>query len=319
MNKCIEKLLNNNFKDKIIDVTRIEGGWLTDKWKIKFENNRSIMIKVVDYKKIKRRNLDVELAYNLLDNAYNYGVKCPKIYKLNNQLVNYTHSGKPIIITEYIENTFLKDHTNISKSEIFLLGKEIAKMRKCFDRIEINKKLDLISIVEQIKKSYIKRVNDGKVKENIRFLSDVYKQKEIIDLLNVDFLKQLEIGYCHRDLSQDNILFDNSGFNSIIDFELANVSFVLIDIARVFLTFCLDNSGNINKELLNELLKGYNTLKNITINDLVLGIKILWYIEVELWSKEIYYVNNNPEKVNKFINEINWITNNWDKLNDIIK
>lgn len=319
MDGYLKELLRNNFKSKVMNITKISGGYLTEKWKLQLENNNSIMIKIIDEKKVARRNIDVELAYKLLNDANAYGIKCPKIFRINNKLVNYNELNKPIVITEYIENTFLKDYTNITKSEIHSLGKEISKMRLCFNSIKLNKQIDYNEMIEKIKEDYNRRVKLGILNNNEKYLKDVLKQKKIIDSLEISFLKELEVGYCHRDLSQDNILFDNSGLKAIVDFELSNVSFILIDIARVFLTFCLDNKGNINKMLLTELLKGYNIFNTITLEDLIKGIKILWFVEVGLWIKEEYYSNINPIKVEKFIYEINWITDNWNYLNEILK
>lgn len=91
------------------------------------------------------------------------------------------------------------------------------------------------------------------------------------------------------------------------------------DVARIFFTFCLDNNGQINKELLINLVEGYNSISKLTIEDLINGIKILWCLEVGLWIKEAYYIDNTPEKVKKFMFEINWITDNWFDLENIIK
>ena len=39
----------------------------------------------------------------------------------------------------------------------------------------------------------------------------------------------------------------------------------------------------------------------------------------KIWIKEAYYIDNTPEKVKKFMFEINWITDNWFDLENIIK
>ena len=114
-------------------------------------------------------------------------------------------------------------------------------------------------------------------------------------------------------------MFDKNGFKALVDFEISNISFILRDVARIFLTFCLDNNGQINKELLINLVEGYNSISKLTIEDLINGIKILWCLEVGLWIKEAYYIDNTPEKVKKFMFEINWITDNWFDLENIIK
>lgn len=68
-----------------------------------------------------------------------------------------------------------------------------------------------------------------------------------------------------------------------------------------------------------KLVEGYNEYNNLSIDKLVQGLKAIWCLEVNLWIKEAYYVDKNPEKVNKFISEINWITKNWFNLFEILK
>lgn len=315
MNADLIALIKKEFNKEIIDIQEIGGGWLTEKWKIQFKDF-SIMLKIIEHKKINRRDINIELAANLLKTAYDFGIKCPCIYKINDRLVNYNKNNNPIVVIEYLEETFLKDHTNINNKDIFFIGAELAKMRKCFKEINIKQKIDYYELIQRMHNEYNKRLNEGK---NEYYLHDVLKQKRILDVLDYDFLKNFEIGYCHGDLSQDNILFDKNGFKALVDFEIANVSFILRDVARIFLTFCLDNNGRVNKELLTNLMEGYNKVSKLTIEDLINGIKILWCLEVGLWIKEAYYIDNTPEKVKKFMYEINWITDNWFDLEKIIK
>ena len=320
INEYIEKIIKNNISKEILEINEINGGWLTEKYKIKFDEF-SIMIKIIEDKKIKRRNINIELATSLLELANQQGIKTPKIYRINNKLVNYDYKKRPIVCTEFIEDSFCKDYTNITKEEVYIIGKEVSKMRTCFDNNARNLKFNKLSkqLMKNIISDYEKRIEVGVYTNNKKYLEDVIKQKKVIDAIDETFISSLKIGYCHGDLSSDNILFDKKGFRAITDFELANVSFVLIDIARIFLTFCLDDKLNINKEFLKELLLGYKELNDITIIDLCMGLRILWCLEVNLWSKEAYYEDINPPKVDKFISEINWITDNWFELEKILE
>lgn len=318
MDDNLKELIKLNFKEDIINIEKIYGGWLTEKWKVKF-NNYSIMIKKICQKKIERRNIDIELAAKVLQKCNENEMMVPRVFNINGNLVNYDKDDSPIVFTEYISNTFCKDFTNVTENDIYYIGKEIAKLRKCLDTIVLKKEIDYSKIVKNIKQLYNERVDAGVLRKNKKYLNDVYKQKKIIDLIDIDFLQKYRIGICHRDLSSDNILFNENGFRAITDFELSNSSFVLVDIARIFLTFCLDNSGNINKRLLKKLIEGYNTFDFITLKEICMGLRILWCLEVNLWIKEAYYADDNPKKVDKFIFEINWITDNWFVLEKLIK
>ena len=87
MNEELKEFLERAFNQKIVDIQEISGGWLTEKWKVQFKE-LSIMLKIIEHKKIIRRDINIELAANLLKTAYDFGIKCPCIYKINDKLIH---------------------------------------------------------------------------------------------------------------------------------------------------------------------------------------------------------------------------------------
>lgn len=315
----VKKLFNDNFKEFILKFEKINGGWLTEKYRIVSENY-DIMTKIIELKKIQRREINIDQASKILYQCNKNGIKCPQIYLINNRLVNYDkNTNKPIVFLEYMKETYSKNYENITTSDIYNIAKEVGKMDKFMSNLKVVERLKGEKILRKLKKEYDNRIYEGKINQNNKYLADIYKQKKIIDSLTENVFDELEFGYCHCDLSSDNILFDKNGFRAIVDFEICNKSFILRDPARIFLTFCLNKNGEINKKLLAKLVEGYNEYKELTLEKLIQGIKIIWCLEVNLWIKEAYYVDDRPEKVTKFINEINWITENWFNLNKVLK
>lgn len=314
----VKEIFNENFKEKILNIEKIDGGWLTEKYRI-LTKNYDIMTKKIEFKKIERRKIDIEKASRILYQCNKEGIKCPQIYLVNNRLVNYDKKNKPIVFLEYIKDTYCKNYKNITSEDIYNIATEIAKMDNLMNKIECCEKINGKTILKQLNEEYNKRVLIGKTNQNEKYLTDVYKQEHIIKSLNENLFDEWEFGYCHCDLSSDNILFNRNGFRAIIDFEICNKSFIYRDPARIFLTFCLDKKGHINKKILEKLIEGYNKYKDFSLEKLVQGLKAIWCLEVNLWIKEAYYVDKNPDKVNKFISEINWITENWFNLTEILK
>lgn len=314
----IKRLFSENFKEEILDIEKINGGWLTEKYRI-LTKNYDVMTKTIEFKKIQRRKIDIDKASKILYQCNIKGIRCPQIYFVNNRLVNYDKNNKPIVFLEYIKDTYCKDYKNITLDDIYNVTTEVAKMNNVMNKIKSSKKNNGKAILKQLNEEYNKRVLIGKSNQNEKYLTDVYKQERIIKSLHENLFDEWEVGYCHCDLSSDNILFDKNGFRAIIDFEICNNSFIYRDPARIFLTFCLDMNGNINKQLLEKLIEGYNKYRDFSLEKLIQGIKAIWCLEVNLWIKEPYYVDRNPDKVNKFISEINWITDNWFCLNEILK
>ena len=67
MIKELEETFNKNFKEKILNIEKIDGGWLTEKYRI-ITKNYDIMLKAIESKKIQRREIDIKKA-NICESA----------------------------------------------------------------------------------------------------------------------------------------------------------------------------------------------------------------------------------------------------------
>ena len=61
----VKEIFNENFKEKILNIEKIDGGWLTEKYRI-LTKNYDIMTKTIELKKIERRKIDIEKASRIL-------------------------------------------------------------------------------------------------------------------------------------------------------------------------------------------------------------------------------------------------------------
>ena len=110
--------------------------------------------------------------------------------------------------------------------------------------------------------------------------------------------KNLPNGIIHGDLFIDNIFFKKNKVSGIIDFYFAANDFFMYEIAICINALCFDKINSnfkINKKKIKNLIKGYESIKKITIkekkslNILCLGAAMRYFIT------RLYDYTNTPK------------------------
>ena len=82
--------------------------------------------------------------------------------------------------------------------------------------------------------------------------------------------KKLPSGIIHGDLFIDNIFFNKNNLSGIIDFYFAANDYYMYEIAICINALCFDEKNKkfvINKKKVDKLIKGYNSVKKIKLNE----------------------------------------------------
>jgi Ser/Thr protein kinase RdoA (MazF antagonist) len=144
-------------------------------------------------------------------------------------------------------------------------------------------------------------------------------EKILIDIEHSDILNNNSmIQIIHGDFTPDNIIFDNNQVKAIIDFELVRINSKLQDIGRIILSTSFSNS-KFDVLKIKSFIKGYSSICKIDYSDVINSLKIVWVNEFSIWIQDRYFKNYNPPKVEKFIDEIVWISENWFDLQNKIE
>ncbi len=315
--------IKNQYRIKIDKVSDLLGGFLNKKMVVE-SNKKKYVIKIISSNKFDQSHLKdlIPSITDLITYLNHNGLKCPKLYSTTQNKYYFFKKSDYCVLMDY-EKGEIKDHSNILTTEMYSLGKEVAKMHllmRDYKKFKEDYNFMKLKTLDDLYQDLIIRENQGKECE--KYALDISNHKNIIDdIKDTKFLNNLEIQLIHGDLAQDNILFFNNEISSIIDFELVRYNSILQDIGRVLISFTLNDKEQINMELIDSFIEGYNKQKNnvkISRLDIIKAFKIVWINEVHLWIKKDYYIHKNTLKVDKFIQEINWITKNWFKLDKII-
>lgn len=183
--------------------------------------------------------------------------------------------GKPALIVSFIEG---KENLKIDETHCFLIGEYLAKLHNLTKDFSEDKKNT--RDFSWIKIKYL---------ELKRYLSS--QDRRLIEL-EIDFLshnmnEELPSGIIHGDLFRDNVLFFQNKVSGIIDFYYACNEWFIFDIAIVINDWCVSSDGEIDKQKLNEFMKGYQS--NRLLHDLEFDFmtKSLRWAALRFWLSRL--------------------------------
>lgn len=148
---------------------------------------------------------------------------CPSQFK--NESGNFvdTYNQKPFIIFEFIEGHHIKDPNNKQRNQLIEKAAELHLLTKNYK--PFNKEYRLNYDVETCLSLAQKAANNVNTKESEAKLK--WLQKEVLEL---NLPKSLPKGICHCDFHFSNVLFKDSKFVALLDFDDANYTYLLFDL-----------------------------------------------------------------------------------------
>jgi homoserine kinase type II len=94
------------------------------------------------------------------------------------------------------------------------------------------------------------------------FLSSVIDEYEEVTA------QGLPVGLIHGDLFRDNALFNDNELTGVIDFYHACHDLLVMDLTILINDWCLDVDGSINTNLRDAVMKGYQSVRELTAQEL---------------------------------------------------
>lgn len=306
----------------ILKVDTLAGGWLNEKYLIESSKDKLYVLKELSLEKFSYEHLQYLIqTVELQSYLYEENVAVPKIL-LNNdkEVVSKFSNNKYFFIQEYVKG-YSKEFDKLTKEEIFSIGKNLAFLHSKLKKINSDafnsdflkyKNINDLKHELTVKRLEINENSSKKFVQQLNLFEEILNDSELNKILNQNKLQLI-----HGDFTPDNIIFDNNEVKSIIDFELVRINSKLQDIGRIILsTTFFNNEFDVLK--LKNFVDGYSTVCKINYLDIIDSLKIVWINEFNIWIQDRYFKNYNPPKVEKFINEIMWIGENWFNLENKI-
>lgn len=132
-------------------------------------------------------------------------------------------------------------------------------------------------------KRQINQLPNGKLKSEI--------EKRFNESLRI-YTFSLPFGIIHGDLHSNNMIVTANGQIAVFDFESSENNLFIVDIARTAMSICSENLV-FKKSLLDNLLKGYRSIRKITKNEMECFYDALLYASSAIAAS---LFNNKDEK-----------------------
>jgi homoserine kinase type II len=317
----IKETIERMFSIRIIEYTEINKGLLNLKWKV-ITNNGTLFIKQFSVERYPTSN---EKRINRLNSALliqkrlsEEDIRCPHILTFNGDVILRTKQNIRFIITEYIDGNLIKAG-KINCNQFYDLGVELGKIHSL-----VNNQIDEKAIPRWVmpsKEQLIAEWNENWILTNGRNTAEINAflklQKDIFENMDINIFKGLKPGWAHSDLWCDNILFYPNSLSAIIDFDRFQYIYPELDLSRAILSFALDNNC-LRMDAVKAFINGYNQFGNITIDDVIRSLKLLYCLESFWWLNNYsFYSSEGPPK--RFADEMVWLSINWLNLEKILK
>jgi len=250
-------LTNSKFDiDEIKSFQGIKKGIENTNYLLKTKNEKFIL--TIFEKRVS--NKEIPFFMKLMDNLNQSKISCPKPLKDKNGNYLFKLKNKIACVVTFLKG---KDKQILNINNCYQVGRVISKMHSITKKLKFSRKnsmgiQNLNTLLKSIK--FKSKKNSNLEKFLGKNLSNIKK----------NWPSKLPNGIIHGDLFIDNIFFKKDKLSGVIDFYFAANDFFMYEIAICINALCFDKKNNkfkINKQKVKNLIKGYESVRKITIKE----------------------------------------------------
>ncbi len=250
-------LINSKFNiDEIKSFQGIKKGIENTNYLLKTKKEKFIL--TIFEKRVS--NEEIPFFMKLMDNLNQSKISCPKPLKDKNGNYLIKLKNKTACVVTFLKG---KDKQTLNLNNCYQVGKIISQMHSITKKLKFSRKNSM----------GIKKLNS--LLKSIKFKSKKNSNLEKFLIQNLNNIKKnwpskLPCGIIHGDLFVDNIFFNKDKLSGVIDFYFAANDFFMYEIAICINALCFDKKKNkflINKQKVKNLIKGYESVRKITIGE----------------------------------------------------
>ena len=251
------RLINSKFDiDEIKSFQGIRKGIENTNYLLKTKKEKFIL--TIFEKRVSNR--EIPFFMKLMDNLNQSKISCPKPLKDKNENYLIKLKNKTACVVSFLKG---KDKQILNINNCYQVGKIISQMHSITKKLKFSRKNSM----------GIKNLNP--LLKSIKFKSKKNSNLEKFLTKNLSNIKKnwplkLPSGIIHGDLFVDNIFFNKNKLSGVIDFYFAANDFFMYEIAICINALCFDKKNNkfkINKQKVKNLIKGYESVRKITIRE----------------------------------------------------
>ena len=169
---------------------------------------------------------EIDLIRRLRANKYS----CPAAYMNKRGKYVGTYQNKPYVIFEYVEGGHLEQLDKQQSSELVQKVAELHSITKNYRPANTNQRWNYgRKLCRALATAEAKRINSENAREKLRWFKK--------ELRTIKLPKSLPKGVCHGDFHFTNVLFSNGKFKALLDFDDANYTYLIYDLAALISPF----------------------------------------------------------------------------------
>ncbi|GKU76538.1 phosphotransferase enzyme family protein [Paenibacillus sp. L3-i20] len=309
--------LNEQFGLTVTEATPIEKGFLNVKWRMT-TNKGNYFIKYYHPERYKMhiypaRRAEIEQVLQLQDELSRAGIPCSNVYSFEKQWLQETKSGLFYTVQDWVDGHTVQAGS-MNRAQMYHLGQVTGQMHKWLERVPPLEK----NVSKPVQADYFtswqnnwQAAQEAGDKTAQEWLS---RSQQIVQSIDFNLFDSCPIGWMHWDLWVDNILLHEQGVTGIVDFDRMTMAYPEIDVARVILSGAL-SKGHLDIEKVEAFMSGYREHSKAPADMLPRALKLLYVFESIWWLRtEIRAQMELRSLLGRFVEELHWIEDNWDKL-----
>jgi len=254
INKTEIQIIENKFDiGRVLSFSGIKKGIENTNYIIKTKSKKYIL--TIFEKRVNSKDLPffMKLMYGLSK----LKIKCPEPVKSIDGKYLIKLKNKNACIVSFLNG---KDKKNLSPTDCYIVGKNIAKLHNASKKLNLYRKNALaIPMLSNLLASISKKINN--VQRNI--LSEMRQE---FSYLRKFWPKKLNTGIIHCDLFIDNIFFFKNKYFGFIDFYFSANDFLAYELSICINALCFNKKGRkyiLNKNKSTNLIKGYESIRKL--------------------------------------------------------
>ena len=251
LKKEISDILSVYRIGKLINFSGIKEGIENTNYKIKTTKDHYIL--TIFEERVNKKNLPFFLS--LMLNCNKRKIFCPKpILNTNGKLIN-NFNHKKIAVFSFLDGKSKKSWSEINCYDVGKILGQFHLVNKSFKE-KINNEFSLV-----FWKKIFKRMDNSKLNSIIPGIHKLLKKE--LEIINLNWPKNLPKGIIHADLFPDNVFFKGKRISGILDFYFSCHDFLIYDLAITINAWCFKN-GKFNQLFFHQIIKGYQSKRKLT-------------------------------------------------------
>ena len=204
---------------------------------------------------------DLPFFMNLMHDLSKSKIKCPEPLTTTKGNHLFKIKNKNACVVTFLKG---KDKHELSSKDCYTVGKNIAKLHIASKNLKLFRKNSLSL------NSWSKLLNKIDHRSKKIHFNLINLMEKNLSEIKKNWPKSLSSGIIHGDLFIDNIFFYKMKFYGFIDFYFSSNDFLSYELAICINALCFIKKNNkfiLEKNKSSNLLKGYQTLRKLTINE----------------------------------------------------